>query len=589
MNEQKIPWYDRLKSPVFKEKTFTRDLAREIERRGFASGGIKRRRPWFAPSAVTVCFIALAGLLVFRFSGWELQKTTVLNPSPMPVVTAQPTAVPTIAPTATPAPQESSSPEPTGKPPVSPQAVKWNPKLASQVTITVADEPKVGIRVWNRIAISVTEGTQTFAMSFAEPMNRESVEKTLRGNLSKIQTPYESSSEKIPDLTFEWKSDTEVLVTASTVAGGNFVLDARKARTSSGTILERTAVLDVIVSKAGQIWRVSLEGKGSEKVADLAKPYPLQTDGDSDGPVFAVRYTESCECDAPIERLYNLVDPESGMLTAYDGKLFTSYEGPGHFVADTRGFFYTASENAGSPPAKGETAYSVDVGGYVFGTGFTKDHSLLLIAAGDQKEPKGKPLDLIVYRLADGSMKRLSGALNGVLETDPLNGGYEPVRFIPYGGRIVTNMSATADRDGRLLAYDVAKGGVVIWNKPSGDAYPVSFTDDGKYGIYSDGAFYTDESVMDTKIQMSNWGMWIPGTHKYLHITGLSGRYGAVMQLWDADTGGQDEVANVVVPENSQLIGISKDGKYAYINIAGAWNGTSVEQPEGGEIGAPKG
>ena len=448
----------------------------------------------------------------------------------------------------------------------------WDPNRQSQVIITLAEEPEVGVQRWERAAITVAEGTTTYVMRFKEPMNRTSVEETLRVNTANFRYPYESPAANPPIPSFNWRSDREVQITVDAAEGGHFALDVRKAKTVKGRTLAETAVLDVMVVNPGQLWRVSLDGKKREKLAELTRPYSFRTDT-TRGAVFAIRYTQVCECDAPLRRLFSVMDSETGALTRYEKDLYTSYQGEGAFIADTRGFFYEATAKESRLGANGQTAFPVAVDGHVFGTGFNRDRSLLLIAAGEKAEPGMVPLDLLVLRVKDGSITRLKGALRGVLEENPLRGGYEPIRFIPSGKLMETTLAATAERDGRFYAFDFAAGGTVIRQRPARDAYPVGFSDDGQFSNYNDGSLYSVDPPAELSLTMTNWSMWIPGTHKFLATTGASGEGGDTLWMGDADTGQMTALEHVVIPEHSQLLSISEDGKHVVIKTPGSWDG----------------
>jgi hypothetical protein len=562
MNEHRPEWYDRLKGPVFKEKTFTRELALKIEKAGF--GGRRPARPgWLLPAAVVFCLLIVAVILAVNYGGKGLLPKKA-NPTPAPAQTSGPTGAPTPDTSATPAPTAGTTTQPT---PGETQVPPPDSNQFSDVRILLTDEPGLGLGNLERSAIQVTAGEQEYALHFAEKMDRASVEATLKKKWN--TSSYPTSVSSIPRFSFAWQSDTDVVLTVTAARGNNYRLDVREAKTAAGGRLAHVGVLDIVVSPAQQLRKVSLDGKSKEKLAELLEPYNLQPLDPTGHYYLASRNNRYCECDASYGKHYGIYDTSKGNLVKYLEDLSSSYIGPGDFTADTRGFFYAIS-GGGAPGSVSFTAFPVNVGGYVFGTGFTADRSLLLIATARDKDPAQTAFELIVYRVSNGVIERLPQALKGALPQSPLDDKYEPLQFTDAGDLVITNMHASKTAPGDYYAYNRKTGKVEVWKSPSGGALPIGFTTDGMYANYTDLSIYKGNQRVKGTDPVVGGGLWVPGTHRYLHIelVGVGNSY--EMYLHDADTG-KNSLLMKGLPSTIRLTGFTPDGKSAVMVSEGDW------------------
>ncbi|MFM1650655.1 hypothetical protein ACI7RC_00985 [Brevibacillus sp. B_LB10_24] len=438
--------------------------------------------------------------------------------------------------------------------------------MTDEVLIQLNSEP----RLHSPIRTLVSDGPQEYTLYFRQPMQRDSVEKTLQERAKDFQKDWPYSF--VPELAFAWKNDQELLVTAEVPASkprqisDSYLLDVKGAQTQNGTVLDEQPNFFATVTKPDQLWRISLDGKVRERLSSLSEPYMFEQLGMDDRYFFLSRFKEYCECDKELERLYGLYDVEKKQLISYPVPLATNYMGPGTFIADRRGFFYKQPDEQTVVP-ESQTAVPVRVDGHIYGSSFSRDGSHLLLAVGEEQQQAN--LDLVVYALENGTFERLSGALKGNVPPNELSGNPLPIYFYDDGEYVYFAMRDPDKQAELRYMYSWQTKQISTWNSPvDEDAWSgFSSSSDGKYKMYPNAGLYKGKELVYQDINVPG-NYWINGTHlmvghKYEDVPdGVAPQES--ITLFDADTQKRWAIMEHL-PGGNWVIGSSADGKWIYL------------------------
>lgn len=408
----------------------------------------------------------------------------------------------------------------------------------------------------------VSSTPKHWIIEFSEPMNRTSVEETLKRNL----LPIDSNSNSV-EIKFEWENDRQLKVMTTSLQTTDledkriiFKISVNDAMTSTGAKLEMTNEFRAIVSDIKQIYRISFDGKTKEKLSSFEKPYALNRVLNDPGYIFATQSTYYCECDAMSRVVYDLFDYELRTLVSYPVELFYSYTGEGKFFADTRGFFYT--NPAGLKVPESSTAYKMSLDGYVFGSGISKDRRYALIALG------GKNLktdfDLVVLNLETGKQEVYAKAMKGHAPDNQVSSGTMPIMFHDDGKQVTFTMENKNPWSYVHYAFNWETRTVKPWSSPAGDNWwDANMTSDGVYHLYGNGDLYKN-GIKQNKPEKITHGTWVNGTHKLMMYESLADKKNELV-FYDADNG-QISKTNIILPSDEHFIGTSTDGKWIYFS-----------------------
>jgi hypothetical protein len=458
-------------------------------------------------------------------------------------------------------PVESITPTPTN-PSTPPAQEKVTEALPVQIQLT-SDS-----RLQAPIQTLVSPSRQEYLIQFGQKMNTASVEETLK----KQRLVPETDATKFDVLlSYRWDGDRKLYVTAepqfkvkSDYPVYRFKLDVSGAMTASGTALEKPPVFEGVVDQPAQLWRISTDGQKKEQLSSFADPFWLQPLSGDRSMLLAMRTTGYCECDATFPKHYSLYNIDSKQLTHYPVTLHTTYQGPGNFVADTRGFFYEATTT--TVPSS-NTIYQIKVDGYVHGASISKDRKHVLMAVSKNPE-EIKDLDFILYRLGDGTMTRMSKVLTGQVPQSQVSDAMLPVSFTDNGKEVRAMLVTSGNMEWAGNVYSWEKG---TWSRTA--QRPESYgSDDGVYEVDSSEQLYQNgKPVQGVKAPQGFMSQWLPSTHSYTYI-GFNYQDAnakktpplGTLYLYDAD---KRKAAKLLsgLSNTAQVLSASSDGKWIYL------------------------
>lgn len=440
------------------------------------------------------------------------------------------------------------------------------------VTIALEGEPRLKLPA----ATLVSPTTQTFHITFPQPMDRESVERIIRANSVRTQ----NSPPPAGKFAFDWQSDTELKVELRLSEDDHneplnrmYNIDVNGATTKQGADIRDQFSFLAVVSRPHQLWRLASDGKTAEPLTAFDVPYGIQMLDQNASYLLLTRHTHYCECDAPSIPLYSVYDTATKTIVDYPVPLFTHYEGEGAFVVDRRGFMY-ADTKASDVPA-GKELVRVKIDGYVQGAQFSKDGRTIIAAVGRDAR-QIRDFDLVLIDLASGGERRYAGALKGRLESDMLSDGTLPVSFYDDGHRVYTRMYDDDHQEIRY-SYDWAANRVGSWSAPEEASGWSGFaaSADGEYRLYANAGLYRGEVKRDDAF---NGGIrtgypvhWLGESHTFAYkgYEETAGSSKPHIYAHDADSG-KSRMLVADVPWSAELIGASPDGRWIYVRSMNA-------------------
>ncbi|WP_426449238.1 hypothetical protein ACP26L_30595 [Paenibacillus sp. S-38] len=435
----------------------------------------------------------------------------------------------------------------------------------------------------------VAPRTQTFALTFAEAMDRTSVEAELRKNAEPDGAQPGMAPSKEPvrlKLAYRWHSDRKLQLEVEVLSGQpgpypvyGYHVDANGARTAAGSELSGQPVFETVLQQPASVWKVPVSGGAVVRTGELTEPYAFQGLQAGSRYVLATKATGYCNCDAPFPKLYSLYDLDKGMMTDVSFKLMASYQGPGDLYADPRGFFYGA-EAAGAAAKElpeGAVAKRITIGGYVHGSGWSKDGTKVLLAVSAAKE-QDENLDLVIYDTVNLTAQRLPGVLKGRVEHSQVSDDLIPVTFRDNGREVRMALREAETFAEIPYRYSWSTGKVTRWNPPMKEAYSSEYTetDDGLYRLYQNGDVYTREGAL--KFQPpphSSLSSWLAGSHRAIvqeFVETGSGdpvTFHYELKTYNADT---NRVAGAMAKLSGQsyILGTDAGGESVYVVSAAA-------------------
>ncbi|MDB5056489.1 MAG: hypothetical protein JWM44_4539 [Bacilli bacterium] len=493
---------------------------------------------------------SVTNFLIMMLLGMVLLLSGCFNHTPSVTSSMQPTIQeisPEIISLPSPSFSASTSPSP------SPMAASAAPAPQTEnVRIQLDAEPSLH----SPIKTLVSTLPQTYTITFAADMDRASVESALQQHLKVVEFHKPADAY----LSFHWDNDRLLKLglelknyKGTDIAPVSYRLDVNGAQTANKQKLEHPPAFEAVLFDPHQIWRISADGKTVEQQSNFTEPAYFQLlEGD---PRYALikRATTYCECDATYPLLYSVYDLLEKKLVSYPVQLQTDYRGPGDFVVDTRGFFYTKAD-----APKSDTAYSIHLDDYIYGAHISQDRQHVIMAVG----PVGaeKDLDLFIYNLLDGTKKVVPKALLGATFESQVSSRKEPVLFKDIGGHIYFTMLEPVAYKQLRYSYSWVTQQVSAWKLPSfaDEAYNFSGSGDGKFRLYGNEWLAKDDEKISNQA-IPNGGSWLFGTHSYVFEGAPS-----TLKMYDAD---QNKLMIIkdLLPKGSYYIGSSLDGKWNYI------------------------
>ncbi|WNR46784.1 hypothetical protein [Paenibacillus roseipurpureus] len=406
----------------------------------------------------------------------------------------------------------------------------------------------------------VSSTPKHWIIEFSEPMNRTSVEDTMKRNL----LPEDIKINAV-NIQFEWVNDRQLKVTTSlqsTELEDNriiFTLSVNDALTSTGNKLAGASVFRAIVGEIKQIYRISFDGKSREKLSSFDKPYMFNKVLNDSGYIFTTQSTYYCECDARSEVLYDLFDYEQQTHVSYPVELFYSYSGEGDFFADSKGFFYRNPKDLKMPESS--TEYHISLDGYIFGTGISKDRRYALVAVGEKDQKTD--FDLVFLNLETGQKDVYAKAMKGYAPANQVSDGTMPITFQDDGKQVTFMMENKNPWGYEQYAFNWENRTVQPWVSPDGEIWwENNMTSDGVYRLSGRGEVYKN-GVKQKQPTPVMYGTWVNNSHQLLILEFLADR-GSKLSIFDADTG-QISPMNILLKPDENFIGTSTDGKWIYV------------------------
>lgn len=420
-------------------------------------------------------------------------------------------------------------------------------------------------------ATLVSYAPQEYTFTFREPMNHESTEQKLTAQTRP------NNGQSVPlKLTFVWESDIILKVKAVVSAAPSsdyplreYILNATGAETAKGERLLDAATFRAVLFEPNQVWKISLSGKTPEQLSALKDPYQLNPLDEKGRYLLATRYTQYCECDASFPMLYGVLDTEKKEFVKSPVPLYSSYEGPGQFVADSRGFVYPAASED-QTPLPGGHSYPIHLDDYVFGTGFSRDMQYLFAITGGKDQTQD--FNLVIVHLPTGKTNRLEQALRGSLPEIAVSGTTLPVSFYDGGGQVTFVLNDPDTQQEIRYSYSMKDGQVKEWIPPTGDSWSgYSSSDDGVFRLYANaGLFRGADKISGGENLKYFGGLWARGTHQYYYLSydpeaSDPEQNGTRLHRYNGDNG-KDEILLNKLPINVNLLGVSPDQQSVYLS-----------------------
>jgi hypothetical protein len=433
--------------------------------------------------------------------------------------------------------------------------------MKEDVRIQLDEEPQLH----SPIRTTVGTAPQAYTFFFREPMDRSSVEASIR--LHAKEKPAVHHVE--PVFSFHWVNDRQLHVLATLTnlpevdrAGPEYVLDAGGSKTAKGKVIGEELAFHAVAMVPSQIWQISLDGARKERLSAFTAPYFVSNVLDNERRfLLAYRYRQYCECDARHIPLYAVYVLNKKELIRYPIELTVNYRGKGAFVADRRGFFYAKPEKRVQVP-ESEWTVPVNVKGFVHGASFSHNRRFVLMAVGAAEQKKD--LDLVIADLETGKEQRLPGAVKGTIPTSEADGAILPVTFDDDGRYATFIMRENSDSLNEIRQrYDWKTEKVTSWNPPvAQDSWSGYYqSDDGKYQMYFNGGLYQGANKIG---EFERTGIWVPGTHLIAYAKWEEGKEGKPstqsLRVFDADQR-QERVILEGLPTGFGVFGASQDGK----------------------------
>ncbi|WP_284643778.1 hypothetical protein [Paenibacillus silviterrae] len=438
---------------------------------------------------------------------------------------------------------------------------------SGEVRMHLSSDP----RLQSPITTLVSPGKQELVVRFGDAMNTASVEQAIQKQLFIPEASSSPAAVKIDvKLQYRWEGDRTLHVTAEPVINKlpdyplfRYQIDVSGSLTAGGSVLGKVPAFQAVVDPPSQLWRVSADGARREKVSGFTEPYWFQRlDGDPNY-VIATRTTGYCECDAPSLKHYSVYDVANKELVHYPVILHTTYQGPGQFVADTRGFFY---EETNQTVPSSTTTHKIKVDGYVHGASLSKDRNYVLMAVGETKETTAN-LDFILYKLSDGTAKRMPQALLGSVPENMVSSGLMPVPFTDNGKEVRALLMKNTNFDWTVNVYAWDKGSWQQQEQPE-----MNRSGDGVYAVdTSDRLYHNDKLVQGVKAPSGFQGIWLGKTHRYVYLDYNFEEANAKkvppkgsLFVYDADLHKAQQLVSGL-DQGDMLFSTSSDGTWIYI------------------------
>ncbi|WP_232696958.1 hypothetical protein [Brevibacillus daliensis] len=419
----------------------------------------------------------------------------------------------------------------------------------------------------------ITPDEQQFTIYFKEPMDRTSVEKTLKANVGEREVVIGDTC-----FSFHWKSDSQVVVTADQKRLpakneyyflGYYKLNLKGAKTKTGKTISSENGLTLYVKEPKQLYKVTTDGSKQIKLTSFKKSNEsLILSDPAQRYLLVQRYAQYCECDGPLLRFSSLYDLLTKAEIKYPVELKTNYMGAGTFVADTRGFFYPAPDAKVAPSIpKSNTAYRIALKDYVHGSGFSKDRNYLFVALGTKEQKTD--FDLGIYHLKTGKLERHKKALKGHAPINQVSDQNYPVYFQDEGQYAYIRLEDYTGTDTLITySYDWKTKKVAPWKSPEQVTY-LGFkqSTDGiyRYFGFTEGKVYKGNKLHQVVNNQGHDGVWIPGTHKLAYVKSATSNGGTAdtLHLYDAD---QKKEKTIRLQSNdSKIIGATPDGNWLFV------------------------
>ncbi|OWA35424.1 hypothetical protein B9G55_12335 [Saccharibacillus sp. O16] len=434
----------------------------------------------------------------------------------------------------------------------------------SSVTITLADEPL--LRGVNEVDIYRGK-VQSFRLVFSQAVNRTFIQNKLRSQARAFASA--EPNRVIPQLTFNWRSSRELLLTAAAPNSRDddqYLISVDGSEGSPGQLVVNLlppASLYVLHTDSGQ----------SEKVSGLADhPYDQVSLLGPDGRYLLLdrggwkqigsNYTAAAAD--------SLLDLETGKRRDYPFNLTTNYTGVGSFIADERGIFYSATTEAWRATEPDEVErFKIVTKQRVYGAVYSQDRKSVIAVLGEPP-PAGR-FDLLIEPLDGGSPTLHRGVLRGNPRVDTLNHAYpayEPVSIVDDGENVHIWLE-DASRSGQDAEWVYDPSAHSITRQPIAESVaeqPVfSPSSDGLYRYYSTGSVYDVALAKSLLLPAPGLGYWLDSTHQlfYSPLSDEADTSGANRQIavYDADEDTSEIVAENL-PDSAELVGAAGQEVY---------------------------
>ncbi|MDR6549958.1 hypothetical protein [Paenibacillus qinlingensis] len=454
---------------------------------------------------------------------------------------------------------------PTGSPTSKPNEVKPIAGVPEQA-VRIRLEPRGYLHA--PIETIVADTPQTFAITFGEGMNRQSVEESLRKAITMSGDP----SPQI-DVVFNWQNERELNLTVS-VKGlvtnpyptHGYTVDLNGAVTSSGKTLRDTPTFQTYIQKPQQLWRISVEDGRMEKISKFNEPYQMQALNNADF-MLATQFLDYCECDATLPLSHSVYNIGLNEMKTYPVPLMIQYKGKGDFVADTRGFFYEQPMNGVEIP-RSDTELDIHVPGYVHGASFSLDRKNLILALGQEKQETD--LDFVIYHLETKRIVNLPKKLIGQIPDNQVSSTKIPIQFQDDGRYVYTYMINEESHESQEFRYSWSSGMFEAWKSPVSEHGWSGFvaSDDGTYRYYynGNGVMYHENEKITLPADLQP-RFWQKGTHRFVSFKNRDFNTNSTLSLYSYNVDDQKEaVIAKLSPGDYYLVGSSADGQWVYVS-----------------------
>ncbi len=436
------------------------------------------------------------------------------------------------------------------------------------------------------VETAIPLGKQTFQLYFAEAMDTESVENTIKDNflsndisnytnIAEEEKKEKTSIKEKATLQFTWTDEKELSLSIEDMLevpklhqAPLYEINVTGAKTKTGTMLPESPTFQAfVVEDHSQLWRVSVDGTTVEQVSSWEETNNATSIIDDQTIILANPLEYVC-CHVQLPHafyVYNFLTEEKTEYPHEEIKYYnvmTNYVGSSPFMANKTGFFYAKTEASSANESNNDV--EIDVNGFIHGAVFSKNKEHIIMVIGDSKEDV-TDLKLAIYSIEENKVVNPETTLAGEVPLGVAYGYKYPVSIYDNGEVVTITMMNEEDR----IYYDYSweNQDTTIKSFPfEAELYDnilFSESDDRKYQLYWGYGIYSGEHKIadqgdENKIADQYDLFWVKNAHYLVYLENNMDEDVVKLMLYDVD---QDE--------QQTLLTMKQQGYYNEVHVIG--------------------